>query len=84
MDIKKLKEANRIASQIKSEKEELDKLKEIINNTNYYRLSLEISNYGHNCEYISISKEQTSIIVKKLIETKEKELQELEKKMEEL
>lgn len=84
MDINKLEEANRIASQIKSMTAELDNLKRIIHNTNYYRLSIEISTYSNECKYIPLNKDQTLWIVKNLIETKEKELQELEKKMEEL
>lgn len=84
MDINKLEEANRIASQIKSMTAELDNLKRIIHNTNYYRLSIEITDYSNESKYIPLNKDQTLWIVKNLIETKEKELQELEKKMEEL
>lgn len=84
MDINKLEEANRIASQIKSMTAELDNLKRIIHNTNYYRLSIEITDHSNEIKYIPLNKDQTLWIVKNLIETKEKELQELEKKMEEL
>lgn len=84
MDIKKLDAANRLSAKLEAENKELNRLKRIINNMNWHRLNLEISEYGHKSEYISLPDDLSLLIVTKLIERKEKEIQEIEKEIEEL
>lgn len=84
MDFEKLEEANRIASDIESNKEILDILKEIICEPNNYSLSLKISKQENRNIYIPLNDEQSLFIVKEIIELEEKELQKLEKQFKEL
>lgn len=84
MDIKKLDVANRLSAKLEAENNKLNRLKRIIKNMNWHILNLEISEYGHKNEYISLPDDLSLLIVTKLIERKEKEIQEIEKEIEEL
>ncbi len=84
MDINKLEEANRLSGKLEARNKILNRLKNIIKNFNWHRLNLEISEYGHKSEYISLPDDLSLLIVTKLIERKEKEIQEIEKEIEEL